>query len=90
MINIIATVEVEEWFAMYSMYKYGHIKHEQLCLTRSSNKLIHTFNKNNIKTVEAGITEVKAFHLQLHSLTFVDCCSSDDCDVSLHSSITAL
>ena len=36
MINIISTVEVEEWFAMYSMYKYGHIKHEQLCFARSS------------------------------------------------------
>ena len=38
MIKIISTVEVEEWFAMYSMHKYGHIKHEQLCLARSRHK----------------------------------------------------
>ena len=45
--SIISTVEVEEWFAMYSMYKYGHIKQEQLCLARSCNKLVHTFNYQN-------------------------------------------
>ena len=61
--NIMATVEVEEWFAMYSMYKYGHIKHNQFCLARSSNKYKLD---NNIRTVEAGITEAKGFHLQCH------------------------
>ena len=43
-----------------------HIKHKQLCLARSGNKSFINLLDNNIRTVEAGITEAKGFHLQCH------------------------